>query len=46
VQAWYASVCDGMHRVSDWHVFWRGLAVDQVPAAIEEARGRPDDFAY
>jgi hypothetical protein len=45
VRDWYASVCDGMHRLADWHVFWRGLAPDQVPAAIEEACRRPNDFA-
>ncbi|MEA2699297.1 MAG: bifunctional N-acetylglutamate synthase/kinase, partial [Myxococcales bacterium] len=34
---WYVKQCDGMLRLPDWHVFWRGLTVEQVEPAIRYA---------
>jgi hypothetical protein len=44
VTPWYARQCDGLARFADWHVFWRGLAVERIPAAIEYALAQPVDF--
>ncbi len=32
--SWYASQCDGMHRVGDWWVYWRGVSHDRVPRSM------------
>jgi GNAT superfamily N-acetyltransferase len=43
ITAWYQQHCDGMMRLGEWHVFWRGLPVPSLPAAIEfAASARPD----
>ena len=44
IAAWYTKVCDGMTRLPEWHVFWRGLAAGEIPAAIELALQAPVDF--
>lgn len=41
---WYASQCDGMHRVGDWWVYWRGVPYSRVPQLCEDALGRPLDL--
>jgi acetylglutamate kinase len=41
---WYAGACDGLVRLPRWHVFWRGVSVDRVPRAVDEALARPNDF--
>ncbi|HTQ02245.1 MAG TPA: hypothetical protein VMI54_00260 [Polyangiaceae bacterium] len=45
VVPWYMSVADGMARRPLWHVFWRGLTPERIPAAIAEAEAHPSDFA-
>lgn len=49
ITAWYREQCDGLQRVrahdTDWVVLWRGLATDEIPAAIEHATAAPPDFA-
>lgn len=42
--SWYASQCDGMHRVGDWWVYWRGVGFDRVPQLCEDALKRPLDL--
>jgi bifunctional N-acetylglutamate synthase/kinase len=42
---WYASVCDGMLRFPDWHVYFRGIDPAQIPEVIEQARAKPRDFS-
>jgi GNAT superfamily N-acetyltransferase len=43
ITAWYQQHCDGMVRLGEWHVFWRGLSVPSLPAAIDfAASARPD----
>jgi len=44
ITSWYLSQCDGVLRLPDWHVYWRGLLPEQIPAAVGEARARPEDF--
>ncbi|OQX70352.1 MAG: hypothetical protein B6A08_00555 [Sorangiineae bacterium NIC37A_2] len=41
---WYRAVCDGMQRVGDWTVFWRGVEPHLVPELIGDALARPSDF--
>jgi acetylglutamate kinase len=44
VNSWYVTVCDGMQRTPEWHVYWRGASAEQVPALVAEALARPEDF--
>lgn len=44
VRKWYANVCDGMQRLPQWHVFWRGLRPELVPTAVADALARPRDL--
>jgi hypothetical protein len=44
ITAWYQQQCDGMARAGEWRVFWRGLAAEQIPRAIELACAAPVDF--
>ncbi len=45
ITAWYVKQCDGLLRLPDWHVFWRGLPVETVDPAIRYALAAPRDFA-
>ncbi len=45
IASWYATVCDGMVKLADWNVYWRGLDTASIPRVIEAARARPPDFA-
>ncbi|HEY3255896.1 MAG TPA: hypothetical protein VGJ91_18185 [Polyangiaceae bacterium] len=45
IASWYASVCDGMMRLPEWNVYWRGIETPQIPDVIEAARAHPADFA-
>jgi hypothetical protein len=45
IATWYASVCDGMMRLPEWNVYWRGIETQQIPDVIEAARSYPADFA-
>ena len=44
ITPWYVKQCDGMARFPEWHVFWRGLPVSSIEAAIEHARTAPVDL--
>jgi acetylglutamate kinase len=44
IAPWYVKQCDGMLRLPDWHVFWRGLPVEQVEPAIRYALSASVDF--
>jgi acetylglutamate synthase len=41
---WYTKQCDGMARFSSWHVYWRGLAPEQIPPAIAYCLALPPSF--
>ena len=45
IASWYASVCDGMVRLAEWNVYWRGVETARIPEVIEAARTRPPDFS-
>jgi acetylglutamate synthase len=44
ITPWYAKQCDGLVRLGEWHVFWRGLPPSRIEAAIEYALSLPGDF--
>jgi hypothetical protein len=44
VLPWYLGIADGMARRPSWHVLWRGIEPESIPAAIAEAEERPSDF--
>jgi acetylglutamate kinase len=44
ITAFYAKQCDGLARFPEWHVFWRGLPVSSIEAAVEHARAAPVDL--
>jgi len=44
ITPWYVKQCDGLVRFPEWHVFWRGLAVDKIAPAIESALAAPVDL--
>lgn len=45
IAGWYADNCDGLVRLPEWTVYWRGLAPQEVPTVIEDALTRREDFA-
>jgi acetylglutamate kinase len=45
IASWYASVCDGMMRLAEWNVYWRGIETKSIPDVIEAARAHPTDFS-
>jgi len=42
--SWYAKQCDGLARFSEWHVYWRGLPPEKIPAAIAYCLSLPPSF--
>jgi hypothetical protein len=44
ITAWYGKNCDGLVRLPNWHIFWRGLPPENIPAAITHALSLPSDF--
>jgi acetylglutamate kinase len=42
--SWYAKQCDGLARFPDWHVYWRGLPPEKIPAAIAYCLALPQSF--
>ena len=45
IASWYASVCDGMMRLPEWIVYWRGIEPVRIPEVIEAARAYRADFS-
>jgi N-acetyltransferase of N-acetylglutamate synthase len=45
IASWYATVCDGMVRMQEWNIYWRGIQTHSIPDVIEAARSHPADFA-
>jgi acetylglutamate kinase len=41
---WYSRLADGLVRVPGWHVFWRGVALADVPAVVESVLAQPVDM--
>ena len=44
ITPWYVKQCDGLARFPEWHVFWRGLTVEAIQPAIEQALAAPVDL--
>lgn len=44
IAGWYATLCDGMMRTEKWIVYFRGISADQVPAVVQDALSRTEDF--
>ena len=44
ISEWYVKLCDGLARLPDWTVYWRGLAPEAIPAAIDWAIAQPVDI--
>lgn len=44
ISDWYAKLCDGLVRLPDWTVYWKGIATRQIPDAIEWALSQPIDI--
>ena len=44
VTPWYQSVCDGMVRLPNWNLFWRGIAPEQIPHLIAYVEALSPDF--
>ncbi len=44
ISTWYTAVSDGMQRVADWHVFWRGIEPRSIPELVDFAVAMKDDF--
>ncbi len=46
INRWYASLADGTHFAPPhWNIFWRGVALADIPRIIEFCTARPEDFA-
>jgi len=45
ITPWYGKQCEGLHRTAAWHVFWRGVAIERIPAIVRWALDTPRDFA-
>lgn len=45
INRWYTSLADGTARAQPhWQVFWRGVALDDLPRIIRYCVERPEDF--
>jgi hypothetical protein len=45
INTWYAKQCDGLARMPEWHIFWRGLGPEMIEPAIRYALGLSSDFS-
>jgi acetylglutamate kinase len=44
IRGWYEKQCDGLVRLGEWTVFFKGLAPEKIPEAIGFALAQPLDF--
>lgn len=44
IRSWYEKQCDGLVRVREWTVYFKGLAPERIPEAIGHALAQPLDF--
>ena len=44
IRDWYDKLCDGLARVPEWTVYWKGLEPKAIPAAIDWAVRQPVDI--
>ncbi|HTS01844.1 MAG TPA: hypothetical protein VMN04_04920 [Thermoanaerobaculia bacterium] len=43
ISEWYGKLCDGLVRLADWTVYWKGLAPAAIPGAVAWAAAQPVD---
>lgn len=44
VTPWYQSVCDGMVRLPNWNLYWRGIPPDKIPGLVAYVEALSPDF--
>ncbi|MFI5181002.1 MAG: hypothetical protein ACHQPI_06400 [Thermoanaerobaculia bacterium] len=44
ISEWYGKLCDGLTRLPDWTIYWKGVGPGAIPAAIDWAVAQPADF--
>jgi len=44
ISPWYDTLCDGRVRSDQWTVYFKGIAVDDIQAAVKYALDQPVDF--
>ncbi len=44
IRDWYEKLCDGLVRLPDWTVYWKGLAPGAIPDAVAWAEAQPVDM--
>jgi len=45
VTSWYLSVCDGMLRLPNWNLYWRGIDASEIPGLVAYVDALSPDFA-
>jgi hypothetical protein len=46
ISDWYAKLCDGLARLPDWTVYWKGVAPGAIPAVVDWAVSQPVDIPH
>lgn len=44
IVSWYASMADGLLRLPEWHIYWRGIGAREIPEVVSEALEKPVDL--
>jgi ribosomal protein S18 acetylase RimI-like enzyme len=44
IRDWYDKLCDGLARLPEWTVYWKGLAAEAIPAVIDWTVKQPIDI--
>ena len=44
IDPWYARKCDGLVRLTDWHLYWYGVDPPDLPGIIDFAAAQPRDL--
>lgn len=44
ISEWYAKLCDGLARLPEWTVYWKGVPPESIPGAIAWAVAQPVDI--
>lgn len=44
ISHWYVKLCDGLARMPEWTVFWKGVRPDAISAVIQWAVSQPVDI--
>jgi len=45
ISEWYVKLCDGLTRLPEWTVYWKGIAPGAIPAVVDWAVRQPVDLA-